>query len=537
MGAVDVLMTAANESALIAEAVRLKTEGLGLQRVADRIGKTKGYVRHLLMRERLKSVPAASTAPPSAVEIDPQTPIKFHPFAALFPLIEGAEFDDLVADIKANGQREDIVLLDGDVLDGRNRFRACLAAGVAPRIVPFRREFDGDPLAFVISKNLKRRHLDESQRAMVAAAIANLDHGQRADRAANLPVLPVRQAEAAKMLSISERALRAARSVRDHGEPELVRAVERGRLAVSAASHAARLAPDMQRKVAAAAEAGEANAARTAIKRAAREVRERDLGGKIASGNLELPQQRFGVILADPAWGRTVYNADTGMDRHAANHYPTAKGDESTQDDAIKALPVASIAADDCVLGLWCTDPHRGVDVLRAWDFVPKTYFVWIKDVLPLDGGDGSRTMLGAGTRFEVVGAAGTGYWRRDRCEMLLIGVRGHPVCPAPGTQGESVWFARRGEHATRREDSHSDKPERSFQWFERHWPTIPKAELNARRARAGWVTWGFDAPVPGCDHETEKSPADCLQQWPGKIVQSNGEIHQDAGEAQAPAC
>jgi ParB-like chromosome segregation protein Spo0J len=155
--------------------------------------------------------------------------LEFHPLANLFPLIEGAEFDDLVADIKANGLREEIVLLDGRILDGRNRYRACVAGGIELRFRDFRPEVDGDPLAYVISKNLKRRHLDDSQRAMVAAAIANMRQGERTDLepSANLP--KVSQPQAAAMLSISERALRAARLVQTRGAPELVHAVERGR--------------------------------------------------------------------------------------------------------------------------------------------------------------------------------------------------------------------------------------------------------------------------------------------------------------------
>jgi hypothetical protein len=99
---------------------------------------------------------------------------EFHPLATLFPLIEGAKFDALVADICENVQREPIWLHDGLILDGRNRFRACRLVGVEPRFELYQGE---DPLGFVVSLNLRRRHLNESQHAMVAAKLANMERG------------------------------------------------------------------------------------------------------------------------------------------------------------------------------------------------------------------------------------------------------------------------------------------------------------------------------------------------------------------------
>ena len=100
--------------------------------------------------------------------------MKAHPYADILPLLEGEAFDSLVADIRANGLMEPITIHEGLILDGRNRHRACGAAGIEPKFL----EFDGDdPLAFVLSLNLHRRHLSESQRGMIAARLETLKHG------------------------------------------------------------------------------------------------------------------------------------------------------------------------------------------------------------------------------------------------------------------------------------------------------------------------------------------------------------------------
>jgi hypothetical protein len=102
------------------------------------------------------------------------TRFKFHPLADIFPLMEGEEFDALVADIKANGPLERIVLYEGMILDGRNRYRALLAAGLDPALM-HKFTVDGvvgdDPAAYVISANIHRRHLTPGQKRDLIAKL------------------------------------------------------------------------------------------------------------------------------------------------------------------------------------------------------------------------------------------------------------------------------------------------------------------------------------------------------------------------------
>lgn len=154
------------------------------------------------------------------------------------------------------------MLLGGRMLDGRNRYRACVAVGVEPRFVDFDGG-EGDALAYVVSLNLHRRHLSESQRAMVAARIANLRDGQRKDLAsrpdesamadasgdgAPSPIgePSVTQAEAAEMLNVGKRSVERAREVQERGVPALSAAVDAGEVSVSAAAEVARLPQDVQ---------------------------------------------------------------------------------------------------------------------------------------------------------------------------------------------------------------------------------------------------------------------------------------------------
>jgi hypothetical protein len=135
-------------------------------------------------------------------------------------------------------------MYEGKVLDGRNRATACERLGVQPKTV----EYTGnDPLAFVLSKNLHRRHLTTSQRAMVAAKIEQFRHG--GDRKNQDAKLRLGREKTAKSLNVSSRSVNDAAKVQKSAVPEVAEAVEAGKMPVSAAAKLADAPPEEQREI------------------------------------------------------------------------------------------------------------------------------------------------------------------------------------------------------------------------------------------------------------------------------------------------
>jgi uncharacterized protein (DUF4415 family) len=156
------------------------------------------------------------------------TEYSIHPAADLFPMMKDDELDALAADIKANGQQQPIAVHRDLVLDGRNRLAACSRAGVNP----IYQEVETDnPIAFVISANIHRRHLTTRQRAAIAAELANMKSGTRTDlpsfdrRSESEPVTSATQA--AELMGVSTSSVeRAKKTMRD--DPEAHEAAKRG---------------------------------------------------------------------------------------------------------------------------------------------------------------------------------------------------------------------------------------------------------------------------------------------------------------------
>jgi len=150
--------------------------------------------------------------------------LESHRYADIFPMTEGESFENLKKDIQEQGLQQTIVLFENKILDGRNRFKACKELGLEPRF----EEYKGDkPLEFVISGNLHRRHLTESQKAVIAqdlmpmleeearqrhslaVAEANRNRGQDKPLVEKVPLMENKSAvKASKIFQVNERYIR-----------------------------------------------------------------------------------------------------------------------------------------------------------------------------------------------------------------------------------------------------------------------------------------------------------------------------------------
>ena len=372
----------------------------------------------------------------------PKQKTDFHPIASIFPLMNGDAFEHFKADIKQNGLREPVVLhSDGRILDGRNRYLACEASGVEPEFETWNGK-PGDELAFVLSLNLQRRHLDETQRGMVGARMATMAKGANQ----HSPIgESTTQQSAADLLNVGKRTVERCRNVLDNGTAELIEAADSGLIAAAQAVKIANLSKAKQKKII------KKNTEGTKPTEAMRQVRAEE----IESRQIESPTGKYRIIYADPPWsyGNTMPDGTTEQ----RDHYPVMTIAE------LCILPVEAMAEDDAVLFIWVTSPilEEAFDVINAWGFKYKASFVWDK------------------VKHNM------GHYNSVRHEFFLVCVRGS-CQPDVRKLFDSV--------VTEERMAHSVKPEIFYEIIETIYPNGKRVELFSRKARKGWGAWGYEA-------------------------------------------
>jgi N6-adenosine-specific RNA methylase IME4 len=356
-----------------------------------------------------------------------------HPAAILFPMLPPDELQALADDIKTNGLQQPIVMFGAQLLDGRNRWKACELAGVEPKV----RDWSGEsPTAFVISVNVKRRHLTPGQLAVVA-----------------VEALPLFEEEAKKRQGKrSDISPKLGESERGKAAEKAAEAVGASRSYVEQVKAIREVAPELVEKI----KTGEIK-----ITEAARQVKRDEVSRAVEP----LPSSRYRVIYADPPWqyndsrvGLADFSATAAED-----HYPTMP----TVD--ICALPVRELADDNAVLFCWATFPllTDAMEVVRAWGFQYKTAFVWAK------------------------GRPNFGHYHNANAELLIVATRGS--CTPDADKRESQ------VQAIERTARHSEKPEEFRAMIDRLYSRGRAIELFRRGEKIKtsvreWDIWGNEA-------------------------------------------
>lgn len=310
--------------------------------------------------------------------------MRIHSVANIFPMMSVEDYAALKADIQEHGLYEPIWLHQEQIVDGRHRYRACTELKIKPEF----REWDGEGslVAFVLSLNLKRRHLNESQRALVGARIKPLfEEEARARKSAginqhshlaNLPDGSKGNARdfAAKAVNVSPRSVESASRVLEQGSPALLAAVETGRVSVSAAAEVVTLPKAEQIKVV---EQGDAEVVAQAKKIRERKAEENSHQRAIVKAKkVALPKDRYRCIVIDPPWPMEKIERDVRPNQ-VGFEYPTMTEEE------LKAFPLPEMAADDAHLYLWTTHKFLPMALRLAehWGFRYQCLMTWVKNV------------------------------------------------------------------------------------------------------------------------------------------------------------
>jgi N6-adenosine-specific RNA methylase IME4 len=390
-----------------------------------------------------------------------------HPAADEFPMLDEARLSDLAADIAAHGLKVKIQLLDGQIIDGRNRARACVIAGVAPE---FERIACDNPYRYVWSLNGERRDLGAIQHDVI---FLNCQRGADALDAA------LDAAEAKRREGIAKAA-----TDREFQGNQYTKKVVDGRnrsahLPISE-TKPKRQRDNSHRSVAALAEVagskpGTMEKAKTIVSKggkvaqevamgtakptdALRQIRKETLVAKLddlAAREVIAPTGLFDVIVIDPPWPMQKIERDERPNQTAFD-YPTMSEEELT---ALR-LP----ADTDCHVWLWTTHKFlpMALRLLDAWSLKYVCCFVWHKP-----GG------------FQPVGLP------QYNCEMALYARKGAPKFI--DTKALPTCFnAPRG--------AHSEKPEEFYDMVRRV-TGGRRIDMFSRRAITGFTTWGQEAP------------------------------------------
>jgi N6-adenosine-specific RNA methylase IME4 len=361
------------------------------------------------------------------LKIDPE-------FRGLIPPLNHEELEGLERSLCEEGCRDPIVTWEGVIIDGHHRHRLCRKHNIQFKMVEKDFLNRDEAKIWIIKNQFARRNVTDFTRCILALEVEPLLAAQARERQkeGGRHKLPQKHAPphsesgetrdvVARLAGVSHDTIRKAKLILDKASEE-----EKAELSRSDA--------------------------RLTIHALYLRLRQQQL----RTGTPVFPDGMFELIYCDPPWRFAITEFEN---RAIENHYPTLSLDE------LIALPVSSIAADDCVLFMWspAAKLEEALQLVNRWGFTYRSGGVWVKNSI------------------------GMGYYFRNQHEHLLIATKGSPPTPRPENRPASVIVAPRTQH--------SKKPDLVYEVLERMYPSLRKIELFARECRKGWAAWGNQIP------------------------------------------
>lgn len=360
-------------------------------------------------------------------------------FKNVIPPLSKEEFKELECSIEEEGCREAIIVWNGTIVDGHNRYDICSKRGIKFRVRSKRFGDESDALAWIITNQLARRNLSDYDRVRLvlkkeeifkekakAKLKTHTKQGyQKSDKAVHV------SKEVAKIAEVSHDTVSRVKFIEEKAGKETKKKLSAQKLTIN------KVYRDLKKEE----------------KR--EKIREEFKAPSFPSG-----KKKYKIIYADPPWNFKHYS-EKGKGRSPDNYYKTM----SLQD--IKDLPVEGMAADDSVLFLWTTFPflEKSFEVIKSWGFTYKTVgFVWVK-----------RNKKSSNWFW------GMGYWTRSNAEICIIATRGKVT-----RQSSSV-----SQIIDTPIEGHSKKPDIVRDKIVELVGRLPRIELFARQKISGWATWG----------------------------------------------
>lgn len=350
-------------------------------------------------------------------------------FKSLIPPLLPEEYIGLEESIKEEGCRDAIIIWDGIIIDGHNRYEICKNHNIKFRTIEKKFNDRDEAKIWILKNQFNRRNLSELDKYRLTTQKLEIEslrdkakehHGRGKTLSTNDKVIDTRK-EIAKDLKWSTGKVAQAEIVEKKASFEQKENIAYGKESIHSVY---------------------------------KKLQYKQIINDFVQP--ELPYGKYNIILADPSW--KYYE---GGLHNQSQHYKTLEIEE------IKKIPVSDLSADNSILFLWVTFPilKEAFEVIEAWGFKYSTVgFVWIKK-----------------NKKEDSYFFGLGNWTRSNVELCLIATRGKIL-----RQDASI-----SQIIDSKIEEHSKKPDVIYDKIIQLVGDLPKIELFARQKREGWESWG----------------------------------------------